>query len=82
MAKGYLPHGGWMPVEIKVILTTIQARYDAAMKAAEEVRLREIEATPIDDAAWAEELRRRAGIEQGPIVRSAFTSQTNAQLSL
>ena len=40
------------------------SRYKAAREAAEEQRKREILATPIDDAAWAKELARRAEIEQ------------------
>jgi hypothetical protein len=68
MGEGYLPSGGWIPEETRAPLATIKARYDAALKAAEEVRPREIEATPIDDAAWEEELRRRASIEKGSFI--------------
>jgi hypothetical protein len=38
--------------------------YHAAREAAEEKREREILATPIDDAAWEKELRRRADLDR------------------
>jgi hypothetical protein len=44
---------------VKAILGPIRARYDAATKKREQ----EILATPIDDQAWAEELKRRADFE-------------------
>jgi hypothetical protein len=43
------------------ILEPIQARYETACRAAIKKREAEILATPIDDQAWAEELKRRAG---------------------
>jgi hypothetical protein len=46
------------------ILKPILARYEAARKAAEEKRKQEILATSIDDAAWEEELQRRADLDQ------------------
>jgi hypothetical protein len=66
ITKGYLPlHiDCCFRKEIEPVLATIKARYDAAKKTAEVVRLRQIEATPIDDAAWEEELRRRASLEK------------------
>jgi hypothetical protein len=64
IAKGELPDHLWRQPQIEVLLTTILARRDAAREAAWEVRRRQIEATPIDDAAWEEELRRRADIEE------------------
>jgi hypothetical protein len=44
-------------------VNVLLSRYDAARDAAHEARKREIEATPIDDAAWESELRRRASVE-------------------
>jgi hypothetical protein len=44
-------------------LAVLLRRYDDACDAAHEARKREIEATPIDDAAWEGELRRRASVE-------------------
>jgi hypothetical protein len=46
-------------------ISVIQTRLEAARLAAEEKRTAEILATPIDDAAWEEELRWRAWIENG-----------------
>jgi hypothetical protein len=48
---------------VTAILGPIRARYDAAYQAAIKKREAEIRVTPIDDAAWAEELQRRAGLD-------------------
>jgi hypothetical protein len=53
-------HGGLD--DMKAILAPILGRYEAALDAAYEARRKEIEATPIDDAAWEKELRRRVGV--------------------
>jgi hypothetical protein len=50
--------------EVDKAWRTIAVRYVAAREAAEEKRRQEILATPIDDAAWEEELQRRADIDQ------------------
>jgi hypothetical protein len=49
-------------VEVGKALRPIAVRYCAAREGAAEKRKQEILATPIDDAAWEEELQRRAGI--------------------
>ena len=41
------------------LLATIIARYEAACEVASEVWHREVAATPVDDAAWEQELERR-----------------------
>jgi hypothetical protein len=45
-------------------LDVIVARYEAAVQATHERFAAECAARPIDDAAWEEELRRRARVEQ------------------
>ena len=46
------------------ILVTIKSRYEAARDAEIEGVRRRVEATPIDDAAWEQELERRRAIER------------------
>jgi hypothetical protein len=55
-------HRSWDGVE--AITAPIQGRWDAAHAAAYDAKRKEIEATPIDDAAWEEELRRRVGLDR------------------
>jgi hypothetical protein len=54
-------HRSWDAVE--AILAPMEARWQAAHTIAHEARRREIEATPIDDAAWARELRWRRELD-------------------
>jgi hypothetical protein len=44
-------------------LAVIKKRYDAAKAAAEQKVHEDVAATPIDDAAWEEELQRRRGLD-------------------
>jgi hypothetical protein len=45
------------------LLDTINARYEVAARAANEVWKRKVAETPIDDAAWQRELEFRARVE-------------------
>jgi hypothetical protein len=72
------PHGLALAWRLEAIPTAGPAlrilfdRYEAAWERARQQRRDEILATPIDDAAWAKELERRAGLEEyfrrGPFV--------------
>jgi hypothetical protein len=66
MRAGEIPseHAECRSVLSSAILAPFDEPRDAALKAAYEQREREIAATPIDDAAWAKELQRRAHVEK------------------
>jgi hypothetical protein len=65
MRDGQWPEYSYVYIkDVLAPLAPLRARYDAARKAAEGERCREIEATPIDDAAWEAELRRRANLDR------------------
>jgi hypothetical protein len=51
------------PCRIDPVLVTIQSRYRAAYEAEKAEIIRRVEARPIDDAAWEDELRRRRDID-------------------
>jgi hypothetical protein len=55
-------HRSWDGVE--AILAPLESRWRAAHAAACEARRKEIQATPIDDAAWERELQHRAACER------------------
>ena len=55
-------HRSWDGVE--AILAPLESRWRAAHAAACEGRRKEIQATPIDDAAWERELQHRAACER------------------
>ena len=66
LAQDWVKFYRYHPPEADAILAPIRARYERARGAAEEVRKQEILATPIDDAAWQAELRRRERTGKAP----------------
>jgi hypothetical protein len=55
------PH--WYDTEVPFLIV-LRSRYRATWQAALATYRAEVEARPIDDEAWAQELKRRAGIEE------------------
>lgn len=53
------------------MLSRIWDRYEAALQRANDARIEEIANKPIDDAAWEQELERRAEIEN-PVIERVF----------
>jgi hypothetical protein len=64
------PHWRVHSERVRAVLAPIQGRYEAAQAVAVETKRQEIAATPIDDAAWEAELRRRADIDAHGATRS------------
>jgi hypothetical protein len=56
----------WQGLDLHAI-AFLRVRYDEAYREAEQQREREILATPIDDAAWEEELQYRRDVESGKL---------------
>ena len=59
--SGLIP---WARLRALPALETILARYEAAVKAGDEKYIAECAARPVDDAAWQNELERRAEIDR------------------
>lgn len=53
----------------------VHARWRQARAVAVEAFIRRIEVAPVDDEAWAKELRRRQRIERGPVVYAHHTNK-------